>query len=209
MFAGANRRLASGDRVWSGGVSGRVPVFFVGWAGWILVVMMVWEQGRAVVDYLIRQGLLRIVPPSAEDADVHLEAARHKARLVKDAERSNPAGAFVGAYGAMRDAWTAVLVVQGLQPVAADDHPTIAAALMGQLHPPLGRTLKRFDWMYRTLKAPEHSRPTASQLRNATQILEQTLTVTAQLVELMPPYRPNKATTPAHRQPAPKEPRVK
>lgn len=158
-----------------------------------------WEQGRAVVDYLIGQGLLRVVSVSRDDATVFLEAAHQKARVVKDVERTDPDAAFSGAYTAIRDAWTAVLVVQGLRPVVAEDHPTIASALMGQLHPPLGRVLKRFDWMYRTLKTPDHPHITPTQLRSGTQILEQTLTITGQLVEIMPPYRPPgnpKATSP-------------
>ena len=122
--------------------------------------VIMWEQGRAVVDYLIGQGLLRVVSVSRDDTNVFLEAAHHKARLAKDVERTDADAAFTGAYTAIRDAWTAVLVAQGLRPVVAEDHVTIASALMGQLHPPLGRVLKRFDWMYRTLKTPTtHTSP--------------------------------------------------
>lgn len=149
---------------------------------------MVWEQGRAVVDYLIGQSLLQVVPASQDDANMLL-AAHRQARLVKDLEHTDPDTAFAGAYAAAREAWTSVLVVQGLRPAVGEDHVAIASALMGQLHPPLGRVLKRFDWMYRTLNTPEHAHVTEAQLRNSGQILEQTLTITAQLVEIMPPYR--------------------
>jgi hypothetical protein len=83
---------------------------------------MVWEQGRAVVDYLIGQGLLRVVPASRGDAEAMLVAAHRRARLVKDAERADPDVAFAGAYAAVRDAFTGVLVVQGLRPVVTEDH---------------------------------------------------------------------------------------
>jgi hypothetical protein len=168
--------------------------------------MRVWEQGRAVVDYLIAQGLLRVVPASPKDADAMLASAQHRARLVKDVERTDPDAAFAGAYAAVREAFTGVLLVQGLRPVVGEDHVAIASALMAQLHPPLGRVLKRFDWMYRTLNTPDRPHVTEAQLRNAGQILEQVLPLTEQLIEIIPPYRPLTGHRPLS--PAPETSRV-
>ncbi len=126
-----------------------------------------WEQGRVTVDQLITDGRLQQVTASRELAEVMIVRARTHLRTASDALDSDPTGAFQMAYDAARKALAAILANQGLRATTAPGaHAVLLETCLAQLDPPMGRTLKHFDWMrrtrnnaeYPTLDSPEISR---------------------------------------------------
>ncbi len=106
-----------------------------------------WEQGRPAVEQMLRERQLQRVTPSRAHADAMLaQAGRYaaSAQLVLD---SDPDGAYVLAYDAMRKALTAVLENQGLRPTSRGGHIALIDAVRAQLDPPLGSTLRPADRM--------------------------------------------------------------
>jgi hypothetical protein len=109
--------------------------------------MQRWEQGRATVEQMLRERQLQRVTPSRAHAKVMLaQASRYaaSARLVLD---SDPDGAYVLAYDAVRKALTAVLENQGIRPTSRGGHIALIDAVRAQLDPPLGPTLRPADRM--------------------------------------------------------------
>jgi hypothetical protein len=67
--------------------------------------------------------------------------------------------AFVLGYDAARQALTALLWTQGLRPTTAGGHKVIYEALMAQLDPPMGQTIRPFDRMRQDRNEIEYPTP--------------------------------------------------
>ena len=123
-----------------------------------------WEQGRAVVNRLLRSRRIERVEPNRATADQLITLARSHIQSAITLREDDPAGAFQLAYDAARKSLTAVLAVQGLRPSGAGHHAVLLDVTMAQFEPsrPL---LKQFGWM-RTLRNdteyPDSDRPVAT-----------------------------------------------
>lgn len=158
---------------------------------------MVWQQGRAVVDYLVHHNRLEIIPVHLPAAQMLLADAQSHARRVEELAHIDSALALRTADLAVHRAWTALLYIQGLQPTTPDDHAVVTAALYAQLHPPLGRLLKRSSWMRRVGATPQGGSVSNAQLHHATRILEEVLQATQRLLPILPPYHASPNDTPS------------
>ncbi|RMI13345.1 hypothetical protein [Cellulomonas triticagri] len=96
-----------------------------------------WEQGRAVIEQMLRAGDLGPVP-----ADPHGAAA-----LLAD---DDVALAYDALHAANRKALTALLLAQGLRPTRSGGHVAVHDAVRAQLHPPLGPRLAPYHRIRRT-----------------------------------------------------------
>lgn len=71
------------------------------------------------------------------------------------------------AYDAARKGLTAVLENQGLRPTAAGGHVVVYAALLAQLDPPMGPTVRPFDRMRRARNSSEYPSQDATPIDEA------------------------------------------
>lgn len=117
---------------------------------------MTWQQGRSVVDDLIRTGLLERVPPNRSAAHALVEVAgAHLASALALAE-SDTVLAYDALHGANRKALTAILIGQGLRPTRAGGHIAVYDAVLAQLDPPLGRDLSIYHRVRRLRNAGDY-----------------------------------------------------
>jgi len=127
-------------------------------------VIASWQQGRAQVDRLIAERRVERVSANPELAAVMI--AQSRAHLLSAAALldSDVSGAFQLAYDAARKALAAVLANQGLRTKGMGAHASLLDVVMAQLDPPLGPTLRSFDWMRRlrnSTEYPDAEKPTA------------------------------------------------
>lgn len=108
-----------------------------------------WEQGRATVDKMLTDKFLERTPPSREQADRLINQARETLGIVADIADRNPTAAYTLLYDAARWSLTAVLHNQGLRPTRLGGHVAAGDAVLAQLDPPQGGTLRPFARMRR------------------------------------------------------------
>jgi hypothetical protein len=152
-----------------------------------------WEQGRAVVDRLIRDGRLQQVKASRTLADLMLAQAETHHTSASGLPETDPTGAFQLAYDAARKALGAILANQGLRAKGAGAHATLYEVAMAQLEPPLGARLEPFDWMRRlrnTTEYPDLDRPVATldDVREALPATAVIIDLARDILDQMPPY---------------------
>lgn len=106
-----------------------------------------WEQGRGAVEQLLREQRLQRVPASRKHAEALVAQARRYLGSARLVTATDPDAAFVLAYDAARKALTAILENQGLRPTSRGGHVSLVDAVIAQLDPPLGATLRPVDRM--------------------------------------------------------------
>lgn len=117
---------------------------------------MAWEQGRAVVESLIRTGMLEQVPPNLDAAQSLVDVAEtHLASALTLAD-TDTVLAYDALHGANRKALTAILLAQGLRPTRAGGHIALYDAVLAQLDPPLGRDLAPYHRVRRARNAGDY-----------------------------------------------------
>ncbi|MFC8191649.1 HEPN domain-containing protein [Cellulomonas sp. NPDC057328] len=116
-----------------------------------------WERGRVEVDRLIADGRIERVAASRQLADLLLTQARAHLGTAAASAAADPTAAFQVAYDAARKSLAAVLAVQGLRARALPGaHAVLLDVVLAQLDPPLGPTLRHFDWLRRIRNAAEY-----------------------------------------------------
>jgi len=157
-------------------------------------MIMRWEKGRAVVDQLISEGRVDKVAASRELADLMLARATRHLQTAVEIASVDPTAAFQTAYDGARKAMAAILANQGLRATTAGGaHSVLLDVCMAQLDPPMGSTLRNFDWMRRTRNSAEY--PTLDQpeidevdvadaIRFGTEIVD----LAGQVLDSMPVY---------------------
>lgn len=152
-----------------------------------------WERGRAAIDGFLEQNHLARVPANRE----HAESLMSQARLHVDSARAlrfaDPGTAFSAAYDAGRKSLTAVLAIQGLRPTSKGGHIAVRDAALAQLDPPLGRLIKRYDWMRRTRNDQEYPsidtpQPFTEDVDDAISIAAELIEKAGRMLEVLPPY---------------------
>jgi phosphoribosylanthranilate isomerase len=153
-----------------------------------------WEQGRGAVDALIASGRLERVEASRDLADLMIKQARTHLDTATQIAESDPEAAFQTAYDAARKALAAILANQGLRATGAPGaHALLLEASQAQLDPPMGRTLRNFDWLRRTRNSTEY--PTlgspalrAEDVQDAIPLAADIVDVAARVIPNMPVY---------------------
>ncbi|HLU72721.1 MAG TPA: hypothetical protein VKZ82_11090 [Nonomuraea sp.] len=120
---------------------------------------MRWEQGRAALDAMLSRGEIEKVTPSRARADELLDQASRHLATARAAVDSDPVGAYQLLYDAARKALCAVLENQGLRATSRGGHLAVYEAIVAQLDPPLGKSLRPFDRMRRRRNEAEYPRP--------------------------------------------------
>ena len=121
-----------------------------------------WNQGRETIDALIARGAIERVPASQEAAENELARARTHIVSARQLLDSDPEGAYTLAYDGARRALAAILQNQGLRATSRGGHVAVYEAVLAQLDPPMGATLRPFNRMrirrnevaYRSSEAP-------------------------------------------------------
>lgn len=152
-----------------------------------------WEQGRTVIEALIKEGRLERVPPSRAQAEALIAEARRHLASAKLVLASDPAGAYALLYDAARKGLAGVLENEGLRPKSFGGHLALYEAVRAQLDPPLGGVLRSFDRMrrrrneveYRSSSAP---RVTAEEVGADIAKVTAIIDLAARVVPDMPPY---------------------
>lgn len=153
-----------------------------------------WEQGRAVVDQLILEGRIERVSASRELADLALDQARVHLSTALQICDTDPAAGFQTAYDAARKALTAILENQGLRARNTQGaHAVLLEVALAQLNPPMGQTLRHFDWIRRTRHNTEYPtletpQVTAEDVRDAVAFAQDIVDVAASVIPEMPVY---------------------
>lgn len=145
---------------------------------------MRWEQGRDTIESMLngQPPRLQKVQPSREHADRLIRQAHaHLASAAKVAD-DDPDGAYGMLYGAARKALTAVLENQGLRPTSQGGHVVVSDAVLAQLDPSLGKTLRPFGRLRRTRNDVEY--PPANGEELAAEQVTEDLAKAAAIVEL-------------------------
>ena len=157
-------------------------------------MMTRWEQGRTTLDQLLDEERLQKVAPSRQLADVMIARATTHLATAEAIADSDPTAAFQTAYDGARKALVASIADQGLRTTTSPGaHAVLLEACLAQLDPPLGATLRHFDWLRRTrsgaeypaLNAPEL---TALDVADAIRFARDIVTVAARVLDAMPPY---------------------
>jgi hypothetical protein len=113
--------------------------------------------GRSVIEQMLNTRQLERVPASRDLADIYIGQAR--AALVSAARVSDddPRSAYSILYDSARFALTAVLENQGLRPTNnLGAHRVVYDAVMAQLEPPKGPTIRPFNEMRRMRHSVEY-----------------------------------------------------
>lgn len=153
-----------------------------------------WDKGRDTMDGLIDNRQIEQVAANLDHAHLLLERARRHVTSAATLRDDDPDQAFTSAYDAARKALTACLAVQGLRPTSRGGHLAAYDAAMAQFVPPMGATLKRFDWMRRTRndsEYPDFDTPEISidDVDEAIEAAGAILDLADRLVPTLPPYR--------------------
>lgn len=154
---------------------------------------MRWEQGRQIVDDMVKRGELQRVSPNREHADELLKQARRHVSTSKVAAYSDPEGAYQLAYDAARKALSAILENQGLRATSRGGHIAVREAVTAQLDPPMGAVLKPFDRMRRRRNQSEYPAAdspsvTGEEIDRDTVKVEQIIDLADKVLDQMSPY---------------------
>ena len=155
---------------------------------------MRWEQGRAVIDDMLKTDELQLVPASRERADQLLRQAETHLATARGAVDQDPEGAYTLAYDAARKALVALLENEGLRPTSRAGHHGTYLAVRAQLDPPLGQALRPFERMRRRrneIEYPDFTAPplTTTDAYEDIQAAESLLGLVKQVYNEMSPYR--------------------
>jgi hypothetical protein len=150
-----------------------------------------WEQGRSTIDRLLAEQRLQRVSASREHADAMLAQARRYVASARLVAPTDPDAGFVLAYDAARKALTAVLETQGLRPTSRGGHIALIDAVMAQLDPPLGTTLRTVDRMRTRRNRIEYPAPdvppvSEDELAETLPKVEAILDVAFKVIDAMP-----------------------
>jgi hypothetical protein len=154
---------------------------------------MRWEQGRAVIDAMLRADELQRGPAGRDRADRLLqEAATHLATGREVVDR-DPNGAYSLIYDSARKALVALLENEGLRPTSRAGHHGTYLAVRAQLDPPLGQALRPFERMRRRrneIEYPNFVEPplTAKDIQEDAQAAESILALVRRVSDEMSPY---------------------
>jgi len=110
---------------------------------------MRWDQGRSVIDAMLKSGELQQVPASRDRADLLLNQATVHLATARRVAADDPEGAYALVYDAARKALVALLENEGLRPTSRAGHHGTYLAVRAQLDPPLGKILRPFERMRR------------------------------------------------------------
>lgn len=153
-----------------------------------------WVQGRDVVEQLISDDRVEHVSASRELADLALGQARLHLSTAAQICDTDPAAGFQTAYDAARKALTAILENQGLRARnVRGAHAVLLEVALAQLDPPMGKSLRHFDWMrrtrhsteYPTLEAPQ---VTAEDVRDAVAFAQDIVDIAGRVIPEMPVF---------------------
>ncbi|PVW04776.1 hypothetical protein DEA06_08355 [Microbacterium sp. Gd 4-13] len=152
-----------------------------------------WTTGRDAVDGLLARRHLDRVPANREHAEMLLDQARRHAASARILRDSDLELAFSAAYDAARKALTAVFAIQGLRPTSAGGHIAVYQGALAQFDPPLGATIKPFDWMRRTRNDAEYPQADSPALEaddvdEAVEAASGIIEMSATLLDTLPPY---------------------
>lgn len=155
--------------------------------------MLRWEQGRADVNELLAKKHLERVSANIEHAEKLIAQARLHVASSATLRDSDLSLAFTGAYDAARKALTAILAVQGLRPTSAGGHLAVYHSSLAQFEPPMGKTIKPFDWMRRTRNETEYPDADSSgvhidDVEEAIVIARDIIEFATKLVQTLPPF---------------------
>jgi len=104
---------------------------------------MSWDQGRDVIDAMLKAGELQHVSASRDRANLLLSQADAHLATARRVAADDPEGAFSLVYDAARKALVALLENEGLRPTSRAGHHGTYLAVKAQLDPPLGKTAQR------------------------------------------------------------------
>lgn len=152
-----------------------------------------WNQGRAVIDQLLKEQRLERVMASRGLADAMIAQAQSHLDSAAAVAASDSAGAFQLAYDAARKALAAILANQGLRPKGLGAHYTVYDAVKAQLHPPLGPVIDPFNWMRSLRNSTEYpsvETPTASpdDVTEAIPAARKLIDLARRVIDQMPVY---------------------
>ena len=153
-----------------------------------------WDQGRSVIEDLVHDNHLQVVPASREHAERLLRQARQHLASAEDICTDDPHGAYALIYDAARKALTALLENQGLRPTSAGGHIAVYRAIRAQLDPPLGPKLQPFDRMRRHRRDAEYPSSDTPEV-TADDVAEDRdksiamIEIAKRLLDEMPPFR--------------------
>jgi len=152
-----------------------------------------WEQGRAAIDAMLREGSLTRVHASHELAGQYVQNARKRLQSVELIKDMDPVAAFVLAYDAARLGLAAILINQGLRPRGEGAHALLLEAVLAQTEPPRQRVFREFSWMRKLrneTQYPDADSPSASadDLAQAIPAATAIIDRAEVLIAHMPPY---------------------
>ena len=155
--------------------------------------MLRWDKGREAIDAMLARRHLEQVPSNADHAQRLLAQARTHIASASALRSSDSELAFRAAYDSARKALTALLAVQGLRPTSSGGHVVVYQAALAQFDPPLGGTIKPFEWMRRTRNDVEYPRMDApgvdpDEVDDAISAAGSIVEMVSRLAETMPPY---------------------
>jgi len=126
---------------------------------------MKWDQGRNVIEAMLKSGELQRVPASRDRADLLLDQAAAHLVSARQAVAKDPEGAYALVYYSARKSLVALLENEGLRPTSRAGHHGIYRAVRAQLDPPLGKVLRPFERLRRRrneIEYPNFSSPPVS-----------------------------------------------
>ncbi|MFI9835400.1 hypothetical protein ACIHFD_00095 [Nonomuraea sp. NPDC051941] len=154
---------------------------------------MRWEQGRAAIEGMLTRGELEKVAASRSQADELLDQAGKHVATARLALEQDSIGAYQLLYDAARKSLCAILENQGLRASSRGGHIAVYEAVVAQLDPPLGKSLRPFDRMRRRRNEAEYPRPgaprfTADDVRADIPKVEAILAIAATVLDEMQPF---------------------
>ncbi|MCL2784339.1 MAG: HEPN domain-containing protein [Propionibacteriaceae bacterium] len=154
---------------------------------------MQWEQGRPVIEAMIKTGELQLVPASKLRADQLLLQANAHVTTALQVASSDPEGAYSLVYDAARKALVALLENQGLRPTSRAGHHGTYLAVRSQLDPPLGKQLRPFERLRRRrneIEYPDFESPsvTSEDIIEDAQAAQTLIDLVSRVYNEMSPY---------------------
>ncbi|SEG43580.1 HEPN domain-containing protein [Nonomuraea solani] len=154
---------------------------------------MRWEQGRATLEGMLGRGELEKVAASRPQAEALLDQAGRHVATARLAMESDPIGAYQLLYDAARKSLGAILENQGLRASSRGGHIAVYEAVVAQLDPPLGKSLRPFDRMRRRRNEAEYPRPgspgfSAEEVRADIPKVEAIMEIATRVIDQMRPF---------------------
>lgn len=153
-----------------------------------------WDQGRSVIEDLVRGNHLQVIPASRKHAERLLRQARQHLTSADGIRIHDPQGAYALVYDAARKALTALLENEGLRPTSTGGHVAVYRAVRAQLDPPLGPKIQPFDRMRRHRRDAEYPSTdtpeiTADDVAEDREKSAAMIEIVERLLDEMPPFR--------------------